>query len=705
MGDFKFACPSCGQRILANDNYAGYKINCPTCQTAIVVPAKPAAPSSIGVAAQGAPPPQAPPTATRSGVSAVSSAPARTSAPVPNPEPEGSAALQAHMAGRRHKSYSALIAGVAAVTLIGLSVYVGRDWLAGKWKALHGASAAGNAATNRPPHPPAEPSVAEIWQKVIATYKELKSLSATGATYLVADPPQGSAATTSARTRPPVSLDLTAKLGRPDHYRIEWTDHRYTNIGWSAGQGNFHTSGDGLSHKESSRSIVTGVLAGDGFALATGLFFNNVRGMPAYIGTDWSQTNGAAIPGQPCYILAGTVFFQKSLIWVNKQTFLIQQLQVVLDGNTNPPGMDDAKIKAALTAMNSGQAATPADITDFKKEWTGMVGGSKGTMTETYQNIQTNVPIALAEFEPEPTAPPPAGRLPETGGDLVFPYANRITSMTWGGEDFQPRYSGELKVKETYLGPTDFEDFRDVLGLAFHPDGRIGISVGRGSTPNMSLYYRNQSGVLSPLVKFQYDQKATDADEERGVFSFFAGELAFDRAGNCLFTRGNGSGDSVYKVLSTSPVLIDKLRPVDGLLTSLQIPYFDDIHVYVTSTPNVYRFDQEKAGPGSRVSADPWFRLSDKDMDLVETLLISPTKLILELRIRPVGESSNFKFDYKTLLLDRESKVYWMLSTDYIGPMAMSWDGKRLIRVAANKPAIMEFSLPDLTHNSESAHK
>lgn len=184
--------------------------------------------------------------------------------------------------------------------------------------------------------------------------------------------------------------------------------------------------------KESSRSLVTGVLAGDGFALATGLFFNNARGMPAYIGTDWSRTNGAAIPGQPCYILDGTVFFQKALIWVNKQTFLIQQLQVVLDGNTNPPGMDDAKIKAALTAMNSGQAATPAEITDFKKEWIG-TAGSKGIMTETYQNIQTNVPIALSEFEAEPTATPPAGQPPAAGAGRVFPYADRITSMVWVG--------------------------------------------------------------------------------------------------------------------------------------------------------------------------------------------------------------------------------------------------------------------------------
>ena len=46
MSDFKFACPGCGQRILANDDYVGYQINCPACQAAIIVPANPAAPAA-----------------------------------------------------------------------------------------------------------------------------------------------------------------------------------------------------------------------------------------------------------------------------------------------------------------------------------------------------------------------------------------------------------------------------------------------------------------------------------------------------------------------------------------------------------------------------------------------------------------------------------------------------------------------------------
>ena len=207
-------------------------------------------------------------------------------------------------------------------------------------------------------------------------------------------------------------MDLAVKLGRPNNYRMEMTDHKYfTNVIWSTGQGNFVMSFGSPPRKESSRSLALGALVGDGFAFVTDLFFNVADGTPAYLGKDWCGTNGAEIPGQPCYILAGTIFFQKDLVWVNKATFLIQQVQFEADGNTNASGMDDATIKAALTAMNSGQAATPANIADFKKEWVIMTAG-KITITETYPNIQTNVPIALAEFEPQPSATAPTGQPP-----------------------------------------------------------------------------------------------------------------------------------------------------------------------------------------------------------------------------------------------------------------------------------------------------
>src|SRR5688572_11160968 len=59
MGDFKFNCPSCAQKIQATEEWAGHQIQCPACQQSIEVPspappaakeAKPAPKLSIGLA-------------------------------------------------------------------------------------------------------------------------------------------------------------------------------------------------------------------------------------------------------------------------------------------------------------------------------------------------------------------------------------------------------------------------------------------------------------------------------------------------------------------------------------------------------------------------------------------------------------------------------------------------------------------------------
>src|SRR5687768_11902995 len=43
MGEFKFNCPSCAQKIQCTDDWAGRQIQCPACQQSIEVPTRPAA--------------------------------------------------------------------------------------------------------------------------------------------------------------------------------------------------------------------------------------------------------------------------------------------------------------------------------------------------------------------------------------------------------------------------------------------------------------------------------------------------------------------------------------------------------------------------------------------------------------------------------------------------------------------------------------
>jgi uncharacterized protein DUF6805/uncharacterized protein DUF4190 len=73
MGEFKFLCPECGQKILGDIAYSGTKISCPTCLKSIIVPpaasvtvTKPAL-ADIAISGTPAPPSLISQTASRSG--------------------------------------------------------------------------------------------------------------------------------------------------------------------------------------------------------------------------------------------------------------------------------------------------------------------------------------------------------------------------------------------------------------------------------------------------------------------------------------------------------------------------------------------------------------------------------------------------------------------------------------------------------------
>jgi uncharacterized membrane protein YgcG len=146
------------------------------------------------------------------------------------------------------------------------------------------------------------------------------------------------------------------------------------------------------------------------------LFNSDPAGALANAGEVFSRTNDDTLDAQPCYVLAGTVKFQNVLVWVDRKTFLIPQTRVVLDGDSSAlgAGMDDANIKQALTAMNNGKPVTVKQINDVKTMFK-----LKGTITDSYLNIQTNATITLAELEPpKPVAPaPPPAATAAAGGN------------------------------------------------------------------------------------------------------------------------------------------------------------------------------------------------------------------------------------------------------------------------------------------------
>ena len=81
MSEFKFACPSCQQRIAAEATWSGQQIQCPACKAQIAVPAAPAPAPSQAPAAPTPPP--------KGRLSVSSHAPAAAAPPPPSPVATG----------------------------------------------------------------------------------------------------------------------------------------------------------------------------------------------------------------------------------------------------------------------------------------------------------------------------------------------------------------------------------------------------------------------------------------------------------------------------------------------------------------------------------------------------------------------------------------------------------------------------------------
>jgi hypothetical protein len=421
MSEFKFACPNCGQRIAATDEYAGHQINCPVCQASIVVPdppAAPAAPSSIATPlAPGAPPPPTPPAKGRLSVSALSAPEQHAPAPASSMIADvGAQAFKAHVTKKPKKNYNGLIAGVTAVVVLGIAGYFCAPWLKAKYTDMRGPSAAELAATNAPPPPPPpELTVTEIWQKVADFYKNVPNLGLTGKFTSVLDYSKVNSAL-AANGPQTIPADLTVKMSRPRNFRVDLSlvigPSNITTTGWSAGNGNFLQVNNQRFQQPSAEVVLDSFSRG--FSVGVGdvvrLFLDDAFGTLPTAATDWSRTNDETLNGQSCYVLGGTVKLQNVLVWINRNNFEIAQTKVTLDGESSALAMDDAKIKEALMAVNGGKPVTTAQVNQVK-----MMAKLKGSVTCTYEKFDTNTTFTVAELEPPkpvmaaPPPPPPGG--------------------------------------------------------------------------------------------------------------------------------------------------------------------------------------------------------------------------------------------------------------------------------------------------------
>jgi hypothetical protein len=367
MSEFKISCPNCNQNIGVTSEYTGQQINCPSCQTLLVVPADPNAP-----AAAAAP-----------GKSKLSMA-----ATTPHEQASSGAAAASQMYAaaapkKKKKSVAGLIGGLAAgACAIAATIYFWptimdqlkhHDILTTKAEAVE---------TNTPPPPPPPLSTEEIFQKVGETYKGMTDYAAKANTDANID----MSALVPGKNALSFRTTSSLQLGRTNNYRLEWEQNiagkMTKGAAWSAGKGNFLGYGPYPPSKVKTREEALLPAAASFFLLSGGiaeLFFADTNSV-AEAAKAFTKTNAPNPPnGHDCYALVGEANHQNLVLWVDKGTFLISQIQLTLGG-----AFPDAELKKLPSAERTA-------MTTFSK--------LKGSITETYDNIQTNQNLVASAFE------------------------------------------------------------------------------------------------------------------------------------------------------------------------------------------------------------------------------------------------------------------------------------------------------------------
>jgi len=392
------------------------------------------------------PPPPAPPKVARLSVSALNEQPDHAAGASSDLARLGMAGYQSHKVLKTKKSYSGVMTAVVAVVLIAGSAYLNRDWLQAKWKSWRGPTAAEKAAAEKAaaaaakPVEPPELTAAEIMQKVVQVYKGLPSFSSTVKSTAMIDLSAVSPALAAAGPKT-VSSELTLKMSKPLNFRVDMTTLTATTnvtvMGWDAGNGAFLQTGSRRTKLASDEDLFSRFTSGSSIGLNVGvgdiirLFAEGSK--PGLDNPDiqWARSTPAKLNDQQCYVLAGTVRLQPVMVWVNQRTFLIPQTSIVLRADmTNLASADDDQIKAALKdwqralvtlyrlddaqikeelkAENNGKDPTLLQV-DSVKKWR----KTTSTVVDMYDNIQTNITIAMTDLVPAAPVAPPRATAPE----------------------------------------------------------------------------------------------------------------------------------------------------------------------------------------------------------------------------------------------------------------------------------------------------
>ncbi len=281
---------------------------------------------------------------------------------------------------RKKKPMTGLIAGWSlGACAVAALIYFGPS-LAKKYGILKQDKALEETVTNAPPPPPPpELTTEEILQKVSDAYKNMTDYAAKGQTAAMLD----ISAVAPGQKMMNLTSSSSLQLGRTNLYRLEWEQNvggkNVSGAAWNAGKGDFVGYGAVAPRKVKSRQEA---MMPAGAALVLGgiiaeTFFGTTNSVVDK-SNEFTKTNATRLNGQDCYVLLGTDHHLTFQFWIDKHSFLMAQVQLVLGGQ-----MDEAELKKLPSEQRNAMM---------------IMAKLKGTVTQTYDSIQTNQNLTASAF-------------------------------------------------------------------------------------------------------------------------------------------------------------------------------------------------------------------------------------------------------------------------------------------------------------------
>lgn len=300
--------------------------------------------------------------------------------------------------------------------------------------------------------------------------------------------------------------------------------------------------------------------------------------------------------------------------------------------------------------------------------------------------------IANSMVQDDAKSPDPAAesrrRSLERSPDGSEPFYRRVHSISWNGKASTPRYVGLRQVKESRIGTVTHR--ADSIG--FHRDGRIAYSPGLASGEPVGVRSWETG---EPLIEFKYRRE----DAPKRFYPFPPTLFAFDRNGPCYCTRLNCLPNLIYCLRGAKPVKIEQLCQA-GAARAIQVPPFDPEGLYLTGgAAEIKRYPI--TSKGERLQPEEWFSIVGK-VWLHYSLVISPNEVLVTVMFRTHETERSFRPAFRTLHFDATSGNYWVLPWEDAGPMALSWDENRMIRLDQSG-TLKEFRLLPATPDAASS--